>query len=491
MRAQRGLTLLLMLFVLVNLFAVAQQPAKTVPVIMLSDIHLDPFHDPAKVRALLKAPIDEWPAILAAPASPTQAEDFAAVQAACNTKGSSNEDSPYALMASVLDAARAQRPAFVTVTGDLLVHTFDCRYRAALKLPAATTDDQSLSAAFAEKTTNFVIRQVEAAFTGLPVYIALGNNDSRCNHNRMDVRDEYLQATAESVADGLTGVSAAERKQALNTFSSAGYYSVRMAAPMQNTRLLVIDDIFLMNHYADCEADANDHRGADETLAWLKEQLDIAQKRGEKVWVMGHLPPTINASGTLSKFSTLCSDGGKVASYLSDTKLADLLEANAGELRLALFGHTHMDEVALLGSASSGVPIKIVASVTPVSGNTPSFTLAEVNPATAILRDYSVFTASSKTGMDTKWNFEYRYSESYHEPDFTAKSLTELIARFSADSAGNTRESRAYIDHFGKGLSIEFMGVSIPALTPVWSGYSCGFAHNSPQSFKDCVCKQK
>ena len=127
------------------------------------------------------------------------------------------------------------------MSGDLLVHDLDCRYRAAMKLDKAAGDDQSVSAAFAEKTTVFVMRQVESMFPGIPVYLALGNNDSRCNHNRLDVHDAYLKATGRAVIDGLVGIGEAERKRALATYESAGYYAVTMAAPMEHTRLLVLD----------------------------------------------------------------------------------------------------------------------------------------------------------------------------------------------------------------------------------------------------------
>jgi sphingomyelin phosphodiesterase acid-like 3 len=210
----------------------------TVATVMLSDLHLDPFHDPAKVPMLVKAQVEDWVAILKAPDSPSQEADFAAVQKACKAKDLT--DAPYALMRSALEAAKAQagNARLVTVSGDLLVHDLDCRYRAALKLPKATGDDQSLSAGFAEKTAVFVMQQVEEVFKGVPVYLALGNNDSRCNHNRLDLRDEFLKATGPAVVEGLVGVSPAERKLALETYEQAGYYGVTMARPMRRTLLL-------------------------------------------------------------------------------------------------------------------------------------------------------------------------------------------------------------------------------------------------------------
>ena len=479
MRAVRGALVSIFLFAaFVSLKVSAQE---TIPVVMLSDLHFDPFHDPAKVPLLVKAPVDEWAGILAAPEKATQTVDFAAVQKACKAK--ELQDAPYALMESALEAAKDQKPRFVTVTGDLLVHSFDCRYRAALKLEKATGDDESISAAFAEKTTVFVMKQVEEKFKDIPVYIALGNNDSRCNHNRMDLHDEYLKATGQAVIDGLDGVSKAERKRALVTYESAGYYAVTMSAPMKKTRLLVLDDIYLMTHYATCEADEKDQQGANEQIAWLNAQLDEARKHGEEVWVMGHLPPTINAFSTLMKSATLCS-GGDAVSYLSTDKLAGALTAHADIVRLALFGHTHMDELALLGSGAAGVPVKVVASVTAVSGNTPSFTVGQVQPKSATLMDYSVFMATNQSGVGTKWDFEYRFGETYHEESFTAKSLDALIARFSADSAGSSAESQAYQKYFFKGASISELG-------PYWAGYVCTLNHTSAADFKTCVCKGK
>jgi sphingomyelin phosphodiesterase acid-like 3 len=469
----------------VNAFAETKTVAQVaaVDVVMLSDLHLDPFHDPAKVTQLVKAPVEEWAAILRSPDSATQEADFAAVQKACKAKQLT--DAPYALLASSLKAAKAQagNARFVTVSGDLLVHDLDCRYRAALKLPKSTTDDESLSAAFAAKTTVFVMKRVEQVFAGIPVYLALGNNDSRCNHNRMDVQDAYLKATAEATIDGLIGVSAAERKLALTTYESGGYYAVTMAAPMQNTRLLVLDDIYMMSRFANCEADESDQKGAQEQLAWLTGQLDRARQKGERVWVLGHVPPTVNPRGTLANAAGLCA-GGEVDGYLSSDALANALVGHADVVKLALFGHTHMDELHLLGSGDAGVPLKVVASISPVSGNIPSFTVGKVSPASAMLMDYTVFEASNTTGVDTTWPKEYDFKETYGEAAFSAKTVADLIGRLRADTSGTGTESLAYQTHFFKGHS------PIP-LGPLWEGYVCSLDHGTAEGFRTCVCGAK
>jgi sphingomyelin phosphodiesterase acid-like 3 len=457
--------------------------SSTVSAVMLSDLHLDPFHDPAKVPLLVKAPLEQWEAILRSPDSATQEADFAEVQKTC--KGKQTFDSPYALMIGGLLAAKAQAPnaQFVTVSGDLLVHDLDCRYRAAMKLPKATGDDQSVSAAFAEKTTVFVMKQVEQVFAGVPVYIALGNNDSRCKHNRLDFRDDYLKATGQAAIDGLVGVSATDRKLALATYDSAGYYGVTMAAPMERTRLLVLDDIYMMSGFSNCEADDTDQKGAQEQLAWLTKELDGARQRGERVWVLGHVPPEIDPRRALAKGIGLCTSGG-VEGYLSSDALANSLTSHADVVRLALFGHTHMDELHLLGNRDAGIPMKVVASVSPVDGNTPSFTIAKVAPTLAMLMDYTVYTSSNMTGVGTTWSKEYVFDETYGETSFSAKALDDLIGRFRADTFGTSAASLAYQTHFFKGRA------PIP-LGPFWRGYVCSLDHATGDGFKACICGGK
>jgi sphingomyelin phosphodiesterase acid-like 3 len=460
----------------------APQPA-TVPAVMLSDLHLDPFHDPAKVPLLVKAPVEEWEAILGSPDSPSQQNDFAAIQSVCGSKR--GVDTPYALLDSSLRAAKANAPdaMFVTVSGDLLVHNLDCRYRMAMRLPPANGDDQSVSAEFAEKTTVFVMKQVESVFAGIPVYLALGNNDSRCNHNRLDVHDAYLLATAHAAIDGLVGISEPERKQALDTYESAGYYAVTMAAPMRNTRLLVLDDIYMMTKFATCEADDKDQRGAQEQMAWLTKELDGARQRGERIWVLGHVPPEVDLKGSLAKGLAMCLGGG-AEMFLSSGALESTLTSHADVVRLAIFGHTHMDELHLLGTKENGIPMKVVASITPVDGNTPSFTVGKVAPASATLSGYAVYVASNKTGEGTTWAKEYDFNETYHEPNFSAKSLDDLIGRFQAESQGAGAESQAYQHHFYKGVTKSLPG-------PLWQGYVCSLDHSTSEGFAACVCGGK
>jgi len=331
--------------------------SQTAPVLMLSDIHLDPFHDPAKVSRLRTAPATEWAAILAAPPSATQVADFTKLQSTCGARGI---DTPDALLEASLKEAHTKqpKPLFVTVSGDLMAHQFDCRFKTLA--PDGTPSDYS---AFAAKTVAFVALRLRETFPGTPIYLALGNNDSGCNDYQEDPNSAFLRADGNIfAADALTPANTIAIKR---EFSQYGDYNI--ALPIFNTRLIVLQDIFESKRYAACTgAKANDEVGGAgaEQIAWLRTQLEKARATHEHVWVMAHIPPGIDAYSTFSKGKNVCTagDSGKSAAatdktakaemFLSSESLASTITDFPDTIRLALFGHTHMDEMRVYTTPS-------------------------------------------------------------------------------------------------------------------------------------------
>src|ERR1700736_6348519 len=139
--------------------AAAAKPAEIINALLVSDIHFDPFHDPAKAQRLMDAQEGEWNGILAGEASADQAESFAKLQKACGANGM---DTPYALLHSSLAAMQKEAAGsdakFARVSGDLVVHRFDCRFKALL--PGKTDADYE---AFVAKTVQYVVGQMRLA----------------------------------------------------------------------------------------------------------------------------------------------------------------------------------------------------------------------------------------------------------------------------------------------------------------------------------------
>jgi len=370
---------------------------------------------------------------------------------------------------------RAQQPGarFMTLSGDLLVHSFTCRYQTLR--PASTPGDYQ---AFVLKTLSFVMGELRATFPAIPVYVALGNNDTACGDYRLDAGSDFLLRTGRIVAEGLPP---SERQEALKEFAKGGYYSLTMAAPMRDTRLIVINDIFLSPNYSTCGGKA-DAAATTAQMKWLQEQLAQAGRLGQRVWIMGHIPPGIDPYSTVASLKDVCTGAAPVL-FLSSDKLADLLVEHAGEIRLGIFAHTHMDEMRLLVASKfpNSVAIKLVPSISPVDGNNPSFTVARVNPASATLEDYEVIAASNQTGINATWSKEYDYARAYHEAEFSPATVEKMIAEFEDDRDAKLQDSQEYIRNY-------FVGNLSVALKPFWPLYVCSMANYTAAAFTACVC---
>lgn len=447
----------------------------TVPALMLSDIHFDPFHDPAKTRRLASAPVEEWNRILEEPPSADQAAAFTALQERCAARG---VDTPFALLQSSLEAEHKAAPLakFITVSGDLVAHNFTCRYVAVF-----SRNTPSDYAAFVEKTIDYVIGELRRTFPGVPVYVALGNNDSGCGDNRLDGGSGFLTAVGRSVVAALP--ESADREKVLATFTASGSYSVEMAAPMRNTRLIVLDDLFMQTQYTTCGG-KQDRSVAEEQIGWLRQQLAEARLHKQRVWVMGHIPPGVDVYSTFAKMRNVCG-GDAPAMFLASDALTDVLREYADVVRLGIFAHTHMDELRLLepeeGAKGPAVAIKMVSSISPVNGNEPSFTVVRVDAASATLKDYTVFVASNQTGIEATWSKEYDYSQAYHRAAFSAPELEKLMTEFKADPDAKKEESREFIRYFVPGDTSSL-------IKPLWPQYVCALGHATAKGFAGCVC---
>jgi sphingomyelin phosphodiesterase acid-like 3 len=148
-----------------------------------------------------------------------------------------------------------------------------------------------------------------------------------------------------------------------------------------------------------------------------------------------------------------------------------------------------MDELRLLRPASGSgsvqtttlkpVPLKMVPSISPVDGNNPAFTVATVDPATAVITDYHVFAASDFAG--STWSDEYDFDQAYNKTSFSAAPVEKLVEEFHADPKAESSASQAYLrNFFGKANHMD--------LKLFWPQYVCAMANMTPESYKACVC---
>lgn len=456
----------------------------TVQALMVSDIHFEPFWDPAKATQLASASAGDWKTILSAPDSADREKKFAELGQTCKERG---EDTSYPLFASSLEAMRkdAAGVRFVTVSGDLISHGFSCKYKTVF--PQASPEDYR---AFVEKTIEFVVSSLRETLPHAPVYAALGNNDSDCGDYQLDADSQFLNEvgrilTADLPEPERTNLPELERKTAAHDFADGGYYSA--ALPIHHARILVLDDLFMARKYATC-AGKPDPQAAAAQIVWLERQLKSARKYKEKIWVMAHIPPGVDPYSTITKAKNIC-DGKPPQMFLSSDSMGDAIARYGDVIPLAIFAHTHMDEMRLLepdakDGAHGPVAAKMVPSISPVDGNNPSFTVAEVDVETGVLIDYRVIAASNQTGVDTKWTEEYDYAKTYQEPSFAAGSVENLFAGFKADPSAQTEASQGYLKNY-------FVGDASRELKLFWPQYVCALDNRTESSYRACYCASK
>jgi sphingomyelin phosphodiesterase acid-like 3 len=449
--------------------------AQTVQALIVSDIHFEPFWDPAKAAKLAASPVAEWKEILAGPEAADREARFEQLQKTCSAQ---RVDTSETLFESSLRAMRADGVGakFVLVGGDLMAHDFPCKYAALF--PKAGPGEYR---AFAEKTIAYVMGLLREALQGVPVYAALGNNDSDCGDYQLDPDSDFLAEIGKSLT---ADFPAGERPEALRTFAEGGYYNVRLPAPMAHTRILVLNDLFMSRRYATCGGAADTAQAAAQ-IVWLEQQLDAARRSHEKVWVIAHIPPGVNPYATATRVLDLCS-GGKPQMFLKSEALPDAMSNYGDVIELAIFAHTHMDEMRLLKPAAAGAPaegvaVKMVPSISPIDGNNPSFTVAQIDAETAQLKDYQVFVASNQTGVDTQWTEEYDFAKTYRKDAFTAASDEDLIAGFKTDPTAQTSASQSYIRNYSAGGGLRALGV-------FWQPYTCALRNDGADAFRSCVC---
>jgi hypothetical protein len=409
----------------------------------LSDVHFDPFADPAIVPRLIAEGADRWPAIFAS--------------SRLTAPAAAGSDTNYPLLDSTLKAASAAAGRegydFVLLTGDLLRHDFEETFA-----KYGGTDQGALTA-FTVKTMAFVNRELERRFRGAPLIEALGNNDNDCGDYQPLPGAPFLAGTA-STLPALAGKS-----EALADFATGGNYVI--AHPKTPNHLfLVLDSVFWSPKYRDaCGASGAEAAGSAQ-LAWLEWQLFQARQRGQTVSLVMHIPPGINPyESTPAKPVPFWLDAWR------DRFLA-LTQAYAPILTAGYAGHTHMDDFRVLsGPAGPILAIRMTPSVTPLFGNNPTFSVMGYTLADARPTGYTSYVFQSGA-----WKPEYEFAQTYGYDSYSAANLTALSTAIRAGGSARAAYARYYPS-----------GAKTPVTDANASLYACAQTEMLPAGFATCV----
>jgi hypothetical protein len=360
-------------------------------------------------------------------------------------------------MVSALAEAAKQRPnGYVVFTGDLLRHDFQSAF-----VSAGGAADRFPN--FATKTITFVIRKLQRNFK-VPVIIALGNNDSLDGDYAMPPNSP-LFSTLENEIDL---IAKSPDPSSRVTFEYGGYY--RIPNPI-NPKLgeLVLNTVLWSSNYSPGAEPLNILPG-DAEMAWFSAQLQQARSRREKVSLVMHIPPGMDAYSSAKGKPTLM---WKTSYQL---QFNSLVEKYRDTLLTSFSGHTHMDDFRVYSDSKPFLAIHTTPAISPILGNNPGLSSFSFSEKDGQIVDISTFYLPLNQASP-KWRPEYRFGAAYGTFAYTPGELAS-VAKKIRNRGGEFLAYQKYYD-----VSASPSPIS-PANLPA---YSCTETSFSTDAFSQCI----
>ena len=428
--------------------------------LIISDIHFDPFADPAIVDELVASDVEGWRAIFES----SREQGFAQY----------GSDSNYPLMSSALEAAARllPRPDFVLYPGDYLAHHFETKF------DASAGGGPEAYRRFVIKTMAFVSEELQDAFSGAPVYGTLGNADSVCGDYMIAPGQAFLAAVGEIWAAN------SEHPEAFAEFGVGGFYAVPHPT-VRGRDLIALNNVFWSTNYDDrCNPEGGDPGAA--LLAWLEWTLYRTKLRGRSASLLFHIPPGIDSFNSAHGKGTCQAN---VTPYLEDAyaePFLALLETYQDVLQSSFSGHTHMDNFRVVRTAA-GAPIlltHITPAVSPIYQNNPAFGLVLYDRKSGDPTDYATVyltnLEAAGRGEAARWAVEYTRREAYGYATYDPATANELADAIRADPAVRKDYIRFY--------PVSTASTDPPIDGQNWRAFACGQTELTAEAFAACYC---
>ena len=419
--------------------------------LLLSDIHFDPYADAAIMEKL-----------------------GAKLREGCPASGSASfpkfgKDANYPLLKSALDEVVATAAEnhihydYVIVTGDFLAHSFDSRYR-----QCVGGGDEAYQK-FASDTLAFVDGMIAHALPGVPVFAALGNNDSD-KGDYAEPSTAFLHSVGQDWSRAWGDLPAGARAAAAASFERAGNYAVPDPA-VANHQFIILNSNRWAAHNARACGETDPDPGGQ--FQWLGDVLGTVKRAGGSATLVMHVLPGIDA---------MRSSMGQPQSLWTERcteKFVAELTAYRGVVREIYAGHIHRDDFRILPDREGKplLPIHIAPSISPIYFNNPGVEIGWYDKHTGELRDYATFKLDLTLPNPT-WTAEYVFSRAYGHPRPDLAALKQLSLEIH-ESSPHSGVGEKWANYYTVGTG--------PFLTPDnWMNYSCAQTEITVAHFARC-----
>jgi sphingomyelin phosphodiesterase acid-like 3 len=238
----------------------------------------------------------------------------------------------------------------------------------------------------------------------------------------------------------------------------------------------VLNTVFFSANYRNQCGNPKDDPAGDE-IRWLAAQLKDAAMKKERVWLLYHIPPGIDA------FNTAAPSGNTVVPFWQAGYLKSflaLLDQYRDTIVFTLAGHTHMDDFRLArdGRTSRSSFLVVTPAISPIFQNNPGLHVLSYDRKTFSILDYITYQLDlAAAGPTQHWKEEYRFSRAYRLFPVSGSVLETLFRSFRKDLQAHAMYIRYY----------NVSNTANPAINEQsWPIYWCAIGHLSVAAFEAC-----
>lgn len=266
------------------------------------------------------------------------------------------------------------------------------------------------------------VAQLLTQYFPMPIYPILGNNDGN-PAEEFDFEDSlWLTKPMAELYSASLG------PEAMQSFKLTGSYSLlhlntSLRIVAINTQACKNLNFYLIANITDPGAQ----------IAFLQSQLALAESQGERVFILGHIPP-----GSEDCMSDWADRYNAVVGRYK--------EVVAGQF----FGHTHSDQIYVSKDYLSGEPASVqwvAPSVTTLSNRNPSYRVYFVDSGDFSVLDYAQYRldlALANALNTTVWDYVYSFQTLYSLPNLNVTSIWSLAERLLS----NSTLASIYLDNY-------------------------------------------
>ena len=339
----------------------------------------------------------------------------------------------------------------------------------------------------------FLTLEFRKRFPDTKILLTPGNNDEECGNYSIRAGGGFLHDTADLVRK-----LAQAGDQFTRSWEALGSYDIPHPT-IRGIRIISLNTVFFSDRYHAAKFSENcgliDSTAATDLFTWLVSRLSAAQQAHEKVWLMFHIPPGIDAYSTIVKYQTLSKTSAASATEKLcasaivpfwqpkwTTQFQTLLKKYEETVIVSLAGHTHTDDFRLINSSGAKPALVLISpAISPVYRQNPGFRVVTfANDGS--LTDESVYYltnlefASSKTRGE--WTKEYTFSQEWKLGRPNAASVATLY-----DQIKTKTDVR---DDWLKLYNVSSAAAYLPANTT--PGLYCAIEKTDPETYSNCYC---